>query len=101
MTDALTRSERFKGTGGEGLLNGPSGPISNTVPFWVLPKSRMLYWNEWLRHNEDQEIRSDGYRLCHLCGQFVKTEVYEKAPFLLQWTFESPGDLIKMQIVIQ
>lgn len=42
-TDVLARSERFKGIGGEGLINGPSRPVSNTVPFWVLAKSRMLH----------------------------------------------------------
>jgi len=61
----------------------------------------MLHWNEWLKHNEDQEMRSDGYWLGHLYGQFVKWRCMKKAPFSLQWAFESPGDLIKMQIVIQ
>lgn len=61
----------------------------------------MLHRNEWLKHNEDQEMRSDGYWLSHLCGQFVEMEVYEKSTFLTSLAFESPGDLIKMQIVIQ
>lgn len=28
--------------------------ISNMVQFWVLPKSRMLHWSVWLKHNENQ-----------------------------------------------
>lgn len=53
----------FKGIG-EGLLNGVSGLISNMG----VAKVQNLHWNEWLKHNADQEIRKDGYWEGHLCG---------------------------------
>lgn len=51
-----------------------------------------------LKHNEDQEMRSDGYWLGHLCGQFVKMEVYEKAPFSLHWLLSLLGILLKCRL---